>query len=338
VNETIVILGANWLGDSVMSLPAMRAFRAARPGCRLLLCVKPGMAAFWDLASCADGVVALEASPAGTWRTARRLRALGITRAALFPNSFRAALVPALAGIPERVGFSGHGRAWLLTRRVPPPSEAALRHQCWEYAALLGVDIPEPRTAGPLLHVSPPRAEACAARYGLPAGTRRIAFLPGAARGPSKRWPEAHFIALGRQLAAEGRQILVMGVRAEAGLCGAVAAGIGDGARSLAGETGLAECAAVLTLCHAVVANDSGGMHLAAALGVPTVALFGMTDPIRTGPLGAGHRVLCADGVRRGRDIPRNSRAARASLALLRPETVYDAVCAVERPIGRDNA
>jgi heptosyltransferase II len=338
MQETIVILGANWLGDSVMSLPAVRAFRAAHPDVRLLVCVKPGMAAFWELAGCADGCVPLEESPAGTWRTARRLREREIRRAVLFPNSFRSALVTTLAGIPERVGFRGHGRARMLTHPVRIPPDADRRHQSLDYAVLLGVDIADPQAAGALLRVFPERVEACAARYDLPAGTRRIALLPGAARGPSKRWPEAHFIALGRRLAGEGRQILVLGTGVEAGLCGVVATGIGDRARSLAGETSLVECAAVMTRCHAVVANDSGGMHLAAALGVPTAALFGATDPVQTGPLGEGHRVLCAAGVRHGRDIPRRSRAARAGLASVQPDTVYTAVREIERRAEKGGA
>ena len=154
-----------------------------------------------------------------------------------------------------------------------------------------------------------------------------MGLLPGAARGPSKQWPPDHFIAVGRQLAARpGCRIVVFGARDEASLCRAVAEGIGPAAITLGGETTLSELAALLGLCRVVVANDSGGMHLAAAAGARVVAVYGLTDPAKTGPIGHGHRIVCAEGRPRSRDIRRNSREAKDALASIRPDRVLEAV------------
>ena len=159
----------------------------------------------------------------------------------------------------------------------------------------------------------------------LGGGHHWIGLIPGAARGPSKRWPAEHFSEAGRKLAAlPGVRMAVIGAPGEERLCHSVAAEIGDKAVSLAGHLDFPAWAGVLQRCRAVVANDSGGMHLAAALGTPVVALFGHTDPGRTAPLGTA-RVL-QHATTRTRDIVRDSESARLSLASIQPVEVYDAV------------
>jgi heptosyltransferase II len=197
-------------------------------------------------------------------------------------------------------------------------------HQVYEYLDLLTPGTaaePEPP------HVELPDDAVAAARNRL-AGLAhpRIAFIPGAARGPSKQWPAAHFVQLGKMLAAErGCGIAVFGSSGEAELCAEVAAGIGAAALNLCGQTGLAEWIALMKICDLVVCNDSGGMHLAAAAGTPLVALYGITDPARTGPLGTACRVLQNSAVQ-NRDVDRDSAEARASLASIPPEQVFAAV------------
>jgi heptosyltransferase-2 len=325
--DNVLVCGTNWMGDSVMSLPAVQALRRRQPGMRLTVCVKPGLVPLWEMHAAVDAVAVLEAGAAGVWRTARRLRRSGFERAYVFPNSFRSALLPTLARVPERVGLSGRQRAWMLTRVAAAPAGTDRRHQCWEYAAIVGMDAMDLEIDAPRLAVPEELARACASRFGLSRGGGWVGLIPGAARGPSKRWPAAHFAALGRLLRAEGRPVALFGAAGEAALCADIAERIGpEGVMNLAGKTGMREFAGTLGLCRVVVANDSGGMHLAAALGVRVVALFGMTDPAKTAPLGAGHRVLSVEGVRASRDIARDSREARACLERIAPERVFQAV------------
>jgi heptosyltransferase-2 len=154
----------------------------------------------------------------------------------------------------------------------------------------------------------------------------RIGFLPGAARGPAKRWPSGHFAELGLRLAGDRAcSVVLFGTAAEAEACDDIAAAVGTRATNLAGRSTLQEWAALLAECDVVVTNDSGGMHIAAAVGTPVVAVYGMTDPAVTGPLGSRCTVL-QEGGERSRDIARDSQEAIERLASIKPERVYDAV------------
>jgi heptosyltransferase-2 len=156
------------------------------------------------------------------------------------------------------------------------------------------------------------------------AGRPRLGLLPGAARGPSKQWPREHFLALAHRWIRELQGgVAIFGSSAETELCGELAAAAGRGAISLAARLDIPEWAAALSLCDVVVANDSGGMHVAAAVGAPVVALFGMTDPARTGPLGP-RCVVLQESPTRARDIPRGSPEARKWLAAIQPDRVYE--------------
>jgi len=149
------------------------------------------------------------------------------------------------------------------------------------------------------------------------------------ARGPAKQWPAASFSATGRRLAhAAGARIVVLGTAGETALCRAVAADIGPAAISLAGRTTLPELAAVLGRAACAICNDSGGMHLAAVMGTPVVAIYGLTNPAKTGPLGRGHRILTAPAGVRTRDVARDSAQARAALAAVSADAVADAALA----------
>jgi heptosyltransferase-2 len=241
------------------------------------------------------------------------------------PNSFRSALIPFLARIPERIGRPGHARAALLTRQVKTTPSSGGRHQSLEYFDLLLPGRSVPLDEHPQLNVPDTLLREADALWD--ARTRpRVALLPGAARGPSKRWPAEHYSELGKRLRDEaGCAVAVFGSPAEAELCGEVAVRIGGDVLNLAGQTTLPLFAAALKACDGVVANDSGGMHVAAAVGTPLVALYGHTDPETTGPLGPSCTVL-QHGTHRSRDIARNDVEARESLAAMRPEEVYDAV------------
>lgn len=322
--DRILICGTNWLGDSIMGMPAVQAFRRAHPDARIAVLVRPGLIPLWRMHAAPAEVLCMADGPLGPLRAAPLVRRGAFDTAFVFPHSFRSALAPYLGGVPARIGMPGHSRDWMLTQVIEPPSRADRQHQAYEYIGLMTGDLDAP--------LDPPRLElpeeavagACARLSGLP--SPRIGLVPGAGRGPSKRWPEEHFGELGRRLAGEAAcGVVVLGAPDERDLCGRVAGAAGGTALSLAGQTGLTELAAVLRACDAVVVNDSGAMHLAAAVGTPLVALYGMTDPGKTGPLGR-RCVILQEGGPRSRDIARRSREAQERLASITPGRVYDAV------------
>ena len=310
--------GVNWLGDSVMAMPAIQDYRRRNPDTVVTVAVKPYMAPLWIAHPAVRNVMLLPLGPAGPWRCGWRARSHGFRRAYVLPLSFRSALVPWVARIPERIGMPGHGRDWLLTRVVTPPDGPERRHQAFEYYELLGLtDVAHGEA--PSLPV--PDAEAGKAAEALsrlwPAARdgALVGILPGAARGPSKCWAPDRFADVGRRLAVErGCRILALGSMAEKDACERIAAAAGPRGAELAGRTSLLELAALLARCKAVIANDSGGMHLATAVGAKVVGIFGATDPAKTGPLGTGHKIVAAEGVGAARDIAADSAVARAAL------------------------
>ena len=327
VDGPVLVCGLNWVGDTLMSMPAVQEFRRRHPGVPLHVLVKPAMEPLWGLLEDGpDGIVVLGSGIAGIRRAAADLRPTSFRHAYVLPKSFRSGLAPWWAGIPERIGMPGHGRDFMLTQVVKPALCPGREHQAYEYLDLLIPEDPSAAPAPPRLRVADRDREAADALLAGGVAQDWVGLIPGAARGPSKQWPAEHYAVLGRMLAANGGpRPVVMGAPAEKDLCRAVCEEIGPAAVNLAGRTGFRVWAAVLAQCRAVVANDSGGMHLAAALGAPVVALFGLTDPARTGPL--GHAQILQTSSQRNRDVPRYSRNARFALASISPEQVYQAVC-----------
>jgi heptosyltransferase-2 len=318
----VLVAGLNWLGDAIMSMPALQALRAALPApSRLDLLVKPKLAGLWRLHAAPDRVLTLEGGNLGPFRTGTALRADRYDRCVVLPNSIRSAIAPWWAGIPERTGSRQWGRRWMLTRRIDLTAASGREHQAYEMYRLM--DLPPPATL-PFPELRLPeaaRARAAELAGGIPRPL--VALIPGAARGPSKQWPEEHFAALAGRLQRErGAGLVWLGAEGDAALCGRLAAA--HGGLSLAGQTPLDVFAALLARADLVVANDSGGMHLAAATGAPTIGLFGVTDPARTGPLGPRVRVLQHSAVR-SRNVARDSEAGRAALAAITPDEVMSA-------------
>lgn len=330
--ERILIVGVNWLGDACMSMPALSALRQADPSAHITLLIKPKLAELWSMSREVDEVVLLEPGLAGTWRTGRQLRGC-FDRAYILPNSWRAALIPFLAGIPVRVGTCGHGRRCLLTDLVNLPTAVVGGHQSLEMSCILDVtDAVAPEGNLPVRELKPPALDASSATLLEAVGKtdRLIGMLPGAARGPSKQWPVEHYKQLGRELTEQhGARLLLLGTAAEQQLCAEIATAVGPAAIDGSGRTGLPQLAALLSRCDAVVCNDSGGMHLAAVVGTPVVAIFGITDPVKTGPVGVGHHLVLAENVTRRRDIPRDSPEAVCALASVGSERVLTALLGV---------
>ena len=312
----ILISGLNWIGDNIMAMPALQAFCALHEDDDIAILVKSGLAPLWKMSDAVNRVIPYEDTHAGTFAAGRALRAEKFDACYILPHSFRSAWVPFLARIPARVGLRGGFRDALLTRTIHPPREG---HQQFEYVELLcpGAAIDAPRLRPPPDAVSQARGWLAALPRPL------VAITPGAARGPSKRWPARHFVEAAHLLARErGAGLVVFGASGENELCAEVADA--TGALNLCGRTTLPTWAAALAACDLALCNDSGGMHLAASVGTRVVAVYGMTDPTRTGPLGPRARVIQDEGPR-GRDIERVSAEAEKRLAAIAPRRVYEA-------------
>ena len=319
--EQILILSPNWLGDAVMAMPAVKRFRRENPTAHVTMLAKPVAAPLWRLHDSLDEVLVLEKGNSATFAMARLLRQRHFSKAYILPNSFRSALIPFLAGIKIRRGTAFHGRWVMINDRVSFASDESAGHklhQANEYMKLLcGTTTGNLSDTGFHPPVPALLEELALGKTDIP-----VCIIPGAARGDSKRWP--YFAEAAKAILTQRPEcrFLVTGSSAEVDLCTRVATAIGDRAICVAGRTGLVEFAALLGHCRLVLCNDSGGMHLASAAGVPVVAVYGLTDPEKTGPLGAQAIVVRPDGVNASRAISRHSQAATAALASISADRV----------------
>jgi heptosyltransferase-2 len=274
----LVILSPNWLGDAVMALPAVADVRREWPRADLIVAARPAVAPLFRIVAEVNGVIDVE-----------RLDD-GFDAALLLPNSFRSVLLAARAGIAERWGYRTQWRAPLLTRAIVPTRGV---HQAEYYQHLVhALGIPN-GPIEPRLEVPQTVREIGArllAGVGWKPGAPLVALAPGAAYGGAKRWPSGSFAELARTLAADGVQCVMIGTAADAPAAAEVARM--SSVLDLVGKTDLPTLAGVLVNCRALVTNDSGAMHLAAAAGVAVTAVFGPTDERATRPLGDAHRVL----------------------------------------------
>ncbi|MFO7693649.1 MAG: lipopolysaccharide heptosyltransferase II [Vicinamibacterales bacterium] len=306
----VIVFSPNWLGDAVMALPAVADIRRHPPVQRLAVAARPGVAGLWKIVAGVDEVVVIpHAKGMARWRTLRQnadaLRLAAADAAVLLPSSTQTALMARRAGIPERWGYRGNLRGWLLTRALPRPRGVV--HQADFYRHLvaglgIGSGEREPRLEVPSAVVEAARAMLAAA--GWTPGTGLLGIAPGAAYGGAKRWPPERFAAVAAGLArAHALRPVLVGAEAdrpaacaiEAELGKIACAGVPSPVMNLAGQTDVPQLAGVLALCAAFVSNDSGAMHLAAAVGAPVVALFGPTDERVTAPVARRARVLTAD-------------------------------------------
>ena len=322
----ILVVSLSWLGDCIMALPALAAFRRQLPGAYIAVLAKPSVAPLWGLFPGVDEVISLKKGFTGMRDTVHAVRKAGFDFAYVLPKSFRSAWIPFLARVPGRRGMEGHGRDWMLSEQAVLSETARCGHQSFEIADVLQVS--HDHLGNPPFLAVPENAKMKAVQrleslFGKAAGPT-VAFFPGAAYGPSKRWPAEQFVAVGRRLVAENRcRILVLGSEGDRAIGEQVASGIGAKAANLAGQTDFLELAGLLGECGVVVSNDSGGMHLAAGLGIPVTGIFGMTDPVKTAPVGIRNKLLIAEGVTRSRDIPRDSAEARAAMESISEHDVY---------------
>lgn len=322
----ILICGLNWIGDAIMSMPAIQEFRVKYPQAYIVQLVKPKLKPLWEMHDAINEVLVLEDGFQGMKKTVKQVKEKKFDMAYILPRSFRSAVIPFWAGIPQRKGPGGGYRRFMLTQVVRYPQDIEQKHQAYENIQVL---VPEKKyfpLQKPRLSVS------CDAVESITKMTEdikrpRVAFLPGASRGIAKQWPEDHFIALGTMLVKAGMSVIVSGSAAESVKAGHIAEAIGPGAKNFCRDLSFQQWAALLQQCDGVVCNDSGGMHLASALEIPLVALYGTTDPRKTGPLTAAHKCrILQKSMIQSRKVKRESAIAQAALAAISPREVYAAV------------
>jgi len=297
-----MVRATNWLGDAVMSLPAIRAIRDVFPHAHIAVVARPWVADLYGRERCIDRVIPYTAQKGlGAKREfARRLQREHFDGAILLQNAFDAALISWLAGIPERIGYNRDGRGLLLTKAisVPEPGEIP-RHERFYYLELLrraGMIERFPNSESIRLDgIADARQSGDSLLAALGINGPVIGISPGAAYGTAKQWPGDRFAETARILAPGFGAAAIFGSAAEKGLCEQVAAAIrqsGLAAHNLAGATTLREFIDMAASCRLFLTNDSGAMHIASALGVPTATVFGATDDTTTGPTGPLARVI----------------------------------------------
>jgi heptosyltransferase-2 len=294
----ILVRATNWVGDAVMSLPALRTIRERWPQAEIVILGRAWVADLYRHQECADRLLVFDhrSKHRGFWgreRLAGELRAEKFDAAVLLQNAFEAAWLAWRAGIPERIGYARDGRSWLLTQSVPVPVRGEVpAHESYYYLELL-------RRAGWLEHLPsvhhidlrvPEQAQHDAEQKLLAAGARpgatRIALAPGAAYGSAKCWlPERYATLADGLIAGADADVIIFGAPQERDVAERIARSIQRRAVvNLAGATSIGDLPALLRACQLFVGNDSGAMHVAAAVGVPVVGIFGPTDPEATRP------------------------------------------------------
>jgi heptosyltransferase-2 len=286
-----LVIAPQWIGDAVMTEPLLRCL-AAR-GERVVVGALPWVAPVYRAMPQVAQVLELPFAHGGLQWSARRAMARQLRGqfdvAYVCPNSFKSALLPWWADIPKRVGYLGEARFGVLTHRVPNPPSGHRPPMVAFYSALASALQPTnaspPPESVPQISLTPERCAAVLAPLGLQQ-RGYVVLSPGAEYGPAKRWPAAHFAALARQLPMP---VVLLGSTKERALCAEIAqaanAGRAGPCLDLSGRTALDEALALVAQAHALVSNDSGLMHVAAAFGTRQVALFGSSSPLHTPPL-----------------------------------------------------
>jgi heptosyltransferase-2 len=294
----ILIRATNWVGDAIMALPALHAVRRRFPEAEIAIVARPYVADIYRDQQICDQLIhyhdqGVHSGLSGGEHLAAELRAQKFDVALLLQNAFDAAWLAWRANIPGRIGYARDGRSFFLTTAVPVPKLGEIPpHEKFYYLELL-------RRAGWMDSQSevsfvamtvPAEKRARAAEILLKSGARpnalRIAIGAGASYGSAKCWPPARFAEVANRLQAENdADIVLFGTATEAAVSNAIAADLRQAPIDLTGKTTIADLPALLSQCHLFIGNDSGAMHVAAAVGLPIVAVFGSTDPLGTTPV-----------------------------------------------------
>ncbi|MFC3874817.1 lipopolysaccharide heptosyltransferase II [Neisseria musculi] len=291
MSKKILIISPSWIGDCVMTQPLCRRLHELHPGAAIdVFAPKWSMAVFERMPEVSEiienpfghGALALKKR----WQTGRQLGRRGYDRIIVLPGSLKSALIAAASGIKQRTGYVGESR-YLLLNDIRKLDKAALPLMADRYTALAHSTQAafNGSPGNPLFKIDAERKAAALAKHGLNTRQPVSAFCPGAEYGPAKRWPARHFAELARRHARAGRQIWLFGSQKDFDIAEEINT-LSDGlCINLCGKTDLAEAIDLLACAETAVCNDSGLMHLAAAVGCRLAAVYGSSSPVHTPPL-----------------------------------------------------
>lgn len=291
MSKKILIISPSWIGDCVMTQPLYRRLHELHPGCTIdVFAPKWSMAVFERMPEISGilenpfghGALALRER----WRVGKELGQRGYDQVIVLPGSLKSAIIAFATGIKQRTGYVGESR-YLLLNDIRKLDKAALPLMVDRYTALAHPSQADfnGHSDQPAFQIKPESRQAALSAHGLDLSRPVLAFCPGAEYGPAKRWPAAHFAELGRRYLAEGWQVWLFGSHKDAPIAAEINA-LSDGlCVDLCGKTTLSEAIDLLSCADSVVCNDSGLMHLAAALGRPLAAVYGSSSADHTPPL-----------------------------------------------------
>ena len=309
--NNILVRVPNWIGDAVMCLPALMDIRDCFAKAGITILARPTIAELLREQCGINDVLVYEHRTDhrgiyGLLRLSQVIRKRAFDTAVLFQNAFEAAVLASLSNIPTRIGYATDGRGWLLSQSVRLPSQPSL-HQTRYYQQLVQTITKVPSDRAPKLVVTANHQVECETKFPevfLPSERLLIGINPGSIYGSAKRWLPERFAELGDQLVAQIRKeypeyssvrCLLLGGKAEEVLGMEIANMMGSQPIVLSGKTSIRELMGILRRCAVLVTNDTGPMHMAQALGVPVVAIFGSTDPETTRPSGGEQSVIRKD-------------------------------------------
>ncbi len=307
--NTILIRATNWVGDAVMTLPALEAVYENFPSARITVIVRPWVAPLFENHPAVSEVLVFQKHDSFIKDFAEirglieSIKEKQFDLAILFQNAFEAAIIAYLGGVKYRVGFDSDGRGLLLTHAIKRTGEIFKIHQVEYYLSILKAVGLKAESRTPVIHIAKDNLLKAASLLKLKGITENdflLGFAPGAIFGNAKRWPPERFAEIG-DIAAErwGAKTIIMGSKKEKYVGSIVTGLMNHSPVDFCGTTSLEEAIALISRCNFFLSNDSGLMHVAAALGVPTLAIFGSTDHIATGPRGpktgiVKHDIYCA--------------------------------------------
>ena len=343
--KRILIRSVNWIGDAVMTTPAIGIIRENFPLAEITILANPLVSPVFAHHPWVDRVMTFDENVAhkgltGRLRLAAELRKHSFDLAIILPNSLNAALVPWLAGIPLRLGKKGDGRSLLLTHGFPRSLQPAAVHQSQNYLAMMehfgisGGNKPQ------LLVTSDDEDNAIASRLaenGIKAGDFVLGINPGATYGSAKRWYPDRFASVACKLAAAwGAKVVITGGPSETAIAADIERDLAGNCLNMAGRTSVRELMALVKRCNFFITNDSGPMHLAAAFGVPLVAIFGSTDHSTTYPL-SDNAIVVRESVDCAPCMKRECPTDHICMKAVMPETVIDKALELQQSIRSKN-
>ncbi len=302
--KRVVVRGTNWVGDSVMTVPALRALRRLLPDARITLALRPSAKGIFSEVDFLDEVLVYDRRNAfSVISQVREWRRREFDLAVLFQNAFEAALIPFLAGVPLRLGYATEARQALLTHPLPLPDWRSSKHEVFYYLFLITaleqllsgtstVCETDPDISLSISETRKAEAAELLRSYGVSEEKSLVAICPGSINSRAKRWPADRFAALADRLMDQQRQVVIIGSPDELDVTNEVTSRMRNRPVVLTGKTTLDQITAALSLSDLVVTNDTGPAHIAAALGCPTIVIFGPTNPLTTRPFSFKAEIL----------------------------------------------